>query len=305
MPAGTGGTQVEATWSNDGTQIVYSQNGQLVLDNPNDKSVKPVPDDRTPARDHQPQPVVRADEQRAHHRLHPAERQRDAQLCFATIGTFALQPICTSAPGWELGGQVDLVAGRPDDPRARRPRTAAHTFGLLAFNSNVAVLDPGVRLGPRHARRPTTSVAGQGVFAGAFSPNGKKMALVSNIGTGDFNLYIVPAGNFKPNASQQLPVSACQVAWRSDGQAARRDAAERAVRVRPRSGRSSAINLANPRSPTILDEPRARTPPGSRSRPVADPRSPMSPPGSEPLVLVLPDGARFPLRGRDDDRPRR
>jgi hypothetical protein len=57
----------------------------------------------------------------------------------------------------------------------------------------------------------------QGILAGAFSPDGKKMALVAgSVGTG-FNLFIVKAGDFNPTQQDGLPVTACQISWRSDG----------------------------------------------------------------------------------------
>ncbi len=43
------------------------------------------------------------------------------------------------------------------------------------------------------------------------------MALVSNVGQQDFFLYVVPRGDFTPTQAQELPVRACQVAWRPDG----------------------------------------------------------------------------------------
>jgi hypothetical protein len=89
------------------------------------------------------------------------------------------------------------------------------------------------------------------VFASAFSPDGKRMALVSNLGSSDFHLYVVPAGTFSPTPAQQLPVRACQVAWRSDGQ-------ELAV-MQPdglcsptATGTIVGIDLSNPRTPTTL-----------------------------------------------------
>ena len=248
VPAGTGGTQVEAAWSNDGTQIVYSQNGQLVLDNPKDKSVKPF-------QMTSPQPgITNLDPSFAptNSKHIVAFIQRSASgtaLCFATVGPFALNRSCTNAPGWELGNQVNWAPGG-QTILVFGAQNGGHTFGLLAFNSNVAFSTQASDWG--HGTLQTNdSVAGQGVVAGAFSPNGKKMALVSNIGTGAFNLYIVRAGNFNPNVSQQLPVSACQVAWRSDSQAVA-VMQPNGVCSSTAFGTISAINLATPRNPTTL-----------------------------------------------------
>ena len=61
------------------------------------------------------------------------------------------------------------------------------------------------------------SVAGQGIFAGAFSPDGKQMALVAGSNNAGFNLFVVKAGNFNPTQQNALNVTACQISWRSDG----------------------------------------------------------------------------------------
>ena len=96
-----------------------------------------------------------------------------------------------------------------------------------------------------------TSVALQGVFAGAFSPDGKHMALVSNEASDDYHLYIVKAANFNVTPAQELPVRACQISWRSDSQ-------ELAV-MQPNglcgpdaTGTVVAVDLSNPRTPTTL-----------------------------------------------------
>jgi dipeptidyl aminopeptidase/acylaminoacyl peptidase len=176
-------------------------------------------------------------------------RAHGAQLCFATIGPFALNADCTAAPGWDLGGEVDWS---PDGSTilVLGSRNHGANFGLLAFTSNVPFSTHAADWG--HGNLQTNaSVPGQGVFAGAFSPDGKRMALVSNIGGSDFHLYIVPAGVFTPTPAQQLPVRACQVSWRSDGQ-------EVAV-MQPdglcaptATGTVVGIDLSNPRTPTTL-----------------------------------------------------
>jgi hypothetical protein len=60
--------------------------------------------------------------------------------------------------------------------------------------------------------------ANQGIFAGAFSPDGKQLALVAGSISAGFNLYIVKAnGSFSPTPQDAVPgVTACQISWRSD-----------------------------------------------------------------------------------------
>jgi beta-lactam-binding protein with PASTA domain/Tol biopolymer transport system component len=217
VPAGQG-AQVEASWSPDGTHIIYSQDGQLLLFRPNVKGAKPL-------QETQPQAGV-AD-------LNPSfapttkspliafiqstgtVQKPQTKLCFATIGPSALNPDCTSAGPWDLGGQVEWS---PDGTTILvfGSRNGGANFGILAFTSNVPFSTQASNWG-HGALQTNASVAHQGVFAAAFSPNGKQMALVSNAGQPDFFLYIVPRGDFTPTQAQELPVRACQVAWRPDG----------------------------------------------------------------------------------------
>ncbi|HSC02447.1 MAG TPA: PASTA domain-containing protein [Solirubrobacteraceae bacterium] len=242
------GPDVEASWSPDGTHLVVSEGGRLVLDQPGAIGAAPFPltPPTTGVADLNPAfaPTTKA--------LIVAFIQRGAggaKLCFATIGRFALNADCTGAPGWDLGGQVDWS---PDGSTILVLGTRNHgaNFGLLAFTSNVPFSTHAADWG--HGTVQTNaSDAGQGVFAGAFSPDGKRMALVSNLGSSDFHLYVVPAGTFSPTPAQMLPVRACQVAWRSDGQ-------ELAV-MQPdgpcgptATGTVVGIDLSNPRTPTTL-----------------------------------------------------
>jgi beta-lactam-binding protein with PASTA domain len=247
VPAGAGPT-VEASWSPDGTHLVESQGGRLVLVQPNAPGAAPfaltppTPGilDLNPSFAPTTKALILAFVQRS---------SNGARLCFATIGKFALNADCTAAPGWDLGGQVDWS---PDGSTilVLGSRNRGANFGLLAFTSNVPFSTHAADWG--HGTLQTNaSVAGQGVFAGAFSPDGKRMALVSNIGSSDFHLYVVPAGTFSPSPAQQLPVRACQVSWRSDGQ-------ELAV-MQPdglcdptATGTIVGVDLSSPRMPTTL-----------------------------------------------------
>ena len=247
LPA-SAGPDVEASWSPDGTHLVVSEAGRLVLEQPNARGAAPF--SLTP-----PTPGVEdlnpsfAPTTKALIIAFIERRAGTAQLCFATIGRFALNSDCTAAPGWDLGGEVDWS---PDGSTilVLGSRNHGANFGLLAFTSNVPFSTHAADWG--HGNLQTNaSIAGQGVFAGAFSPDGKRMALVSNIGSSDFHLYIVRAGLFTPTAAQQLPVRACQVSWRPDGQ-------ELAV-MQPdglcgptATGTVVGIDLSNPRTPTTL-----------------------------------------------------
>ena len=240
------GPDVEASWSPDGTHLVESSGGRLALVQPNAPAPfelgPPTPgvEDLNPAFAPTTKALIIAFVRRG---------TGGARLCFATIGRFALNADCTAAPGWDLGGEVDWS---PDGSTilVLGTRNRGANFGLLAFTSNVPFSTHAADWG--HGTLQTNaSVPGQGVFAGEFSPDGKRMALVSNIGSSDFHLYVVPAGTFSPTPAQQLPVRACQASWRSDGQ-------ELAV-MQPdglcgptATGTVVGVDLSNPRTPTTL-----------------------------------------------------
>jgi hypothetical protein len=91
-------------------------------------------------------------------------------------------------------------------------------FGLIEFVSNVAFSTQASLWGQGTV---VTDIArpGHGMIAGAFSPDGKQVALVSNIGTSGFYVFLAPAADFKlAPPAKALPVTACQVAWRPDSQ---------------------------------------------------------------------------------------
>ena len=195
VPAGMG-PNVEASWSPDGTHLVVSAGGRLVLDQPTAPGAAPFPltpptpgvEDLNPSFAPTTKALIVAFIQRGAGR---------ARLCFATIGRFALNADCTAAPGWDLGGEVEWS---PDGSTilVLGTRNRGANFGLLAFTSNVPFSTHAADWG--HGTLQTNaSLPGQGVFAGAFSPDGKRVALVSNLGSADFHLYVVPAGTLLPH----------------------------------------------------------------------------------------------------------
>jgi beta-lactam-binding protein with PASTA domain len=249
VPAGPG-PQVEPSWSPDGTHLVYSQNGQLVLFEPNVKNAQPLQLTQATSgvADQNPSfaPTLKANIVAFIQRTGKA-----SQLCFAVIGTIVpVNPDCTAPPsGWALGGEVNW-SPNGSTILVFATRNGGANFGLLAFTSNVPFSTQASQWG-HGALETTASVAGQGVFAGAFAPNGKSMALVSNIGGNGFHLYIAPAGNFNLTPAEERPVDACQISWRSDSQ-------ELAV-MQPSglcqptaTGTIVAVNLSDPRNLTTL-----------------------------------------------------
>jgi beta-lactam-binding protein with PASTA domain len=219
-PAGTNPPRQktdEATWTADGQQLVYVQgesasSGRLMSFAPNQPGARPVA--LTPAGTNVRDPAPAPNGQTV---AFIDRSQGFGRLCFATIGTGA--PInpddCTSHPGYDLGGQISwspmgkaiLVFGVD--------RSDGSKHGLLEFRSTTA-------FSPNASAWDQGSLAtrnGQDVIAGAFSPDGKHVALISDFNRSTFHLFVAPANVYDITKATVYAVEACQVSWRSDSQA--------------------------------------------------------------------------------------
>src|SRR5205807_984682 len=88
-------------------------------------------------------------------------------------------------------------------------------FGLIEFNSNVPFSTHAADWGQGQVVTPI--IPGEGVISGQFSPDGKQVALVSDIGTRHFSVYLVKPNDLGLSHASTTTISACQVAWRPDG----------------------------------------------------------------------------------------
>ena len=210
--------QWEASWSPDGNRLIYVQGGQLWLFSVNHPGAQPRPLTGQGRDDHEPAFAPDSENKIAFIRGAAGHKQ----LCFAIVGPNPLSPDCTSHPGFDLGRQI---AWSPDGTAILAYGKATDndkTFGLIEFLSNLAFSTHASDWGQG---KPVTDISrpGVGFIAGAFSPNGKQVALVSNVGGRGFHVYLAPAsdlGRINPIADRRTNVLsslACQVSWRPDG----------------------------------------------------------------------------------------
>jgi beta-lactam-binding protein with PASTA domain len=249
VPAGVG-AQIEPAWSLNGQHLVYEQSGQLVMVEPGVKGSVPAilthppqgTTDRNPAFAPTEAAIVVAYIQGVGNNAH--------QLCFVSATKFSQSNTCTNVPGFALGGQVSWS---PDGSTilvlGTRNKGGAN-FGLLSFSSSVPFSGQASNWG-QPTLQTNASVGGQGIFAGAISPDGKKMALVAGSINSGFNLFIVKPNDFSPTQQDELPVTACQISWRSDSQ-------ELAV-MQPNglctptaTGKILGVDPSNPGAPKLL-----------------------------------------------------
>jgi beta-lactam-binding protein with PASTA domain len=205
---GTNRGDDEATWSADASHIAYRSGDDIMLAVPG-----------------QPGSVLAHREGQSFHdpTFAPAGRvlalvsrsaAGDGDLCLLDVKAGA-KPACIKDPGTDVGRSVSwspdgrqiLVAGHAKD----RP----DTFGLVLYRSSkpfsARASDWGKGEVVTDASKPNV-----GALAGAFSPDGKSLAVAANI-RGGFQLFITTADDFKLSQAKQFPVAACAVAWRPDG----------------------------------------------------------------------------------------
>jgi hypothetical protein len=141
------------------------------------------------------------------------------KLCFGAVGPNPLNANCTSHPGWSLGRGIAWAPGGREILVSGAQNGHPGTFGLIQFLSNVRYSGHATDWGQGKVVTSTTTT-GHGVIAGAFSPDGKQVALLSNIGVGSFHVVLAPRGDYSlaPPATVTA-ISGCRVAWRPDGQA--------------------------------------------------------------------------------------
>jgi beta-lactam-binding protein with PASTA domain len=238
--------QEEATWSADGSHVVYRQGGALVLLRPNKQGVQPFVLTGPGSDAHDP---AFAPTRTANILAFIERRSGTGRLCLATVGPNALAPDCTSHPGWDLGGQL---AWSPDGSQILVFGVqVGHpgTFGLIDFASNVPFSTHASDWG--HGVLVTNdSKTNEGVIAGALSPSGRQLALIANFGGSGFRLYLTKPQDFALAFATALPVSACELSWRPDSGGLALMEADSACQEA--TGRIVTFELAKPQSETAI-----------------------------------------------------
>jgi beta-lactam-binding protein with PASTA domain len=217
-PPPPGQLQDEASWSADGTRLVYVQGpvngGRLIQITPGAKGAQPTAVTNPGVNARYP-----AFAPKATSNVLAFIGGGGNKLCFGTVGPNPLNPNCTSHPGWSLGRQVAWAPGGREILVFGVQNGRPGTFGLIQFLSNVAYSGHATDWGQGKVVTSTTRPQ-QGVIAGAFSPNGKQVALLSNIGGGSFHVVLAPRGDYSlAPPAMVTAIAGCRVAWRPDGQA--------------------------------------------------------------------------------------
>jgi beta-lactam-binding protein with PASTA domain len=206
------GTQEEPTWSADGSHVAYRSGTQIVVVAPGGSGAEVAV---TPANQDARDPAF-APTTDANVLAFIRKTGDDSDLCFVTVGTKIGKPACIKDPRFDIGPPISWSPDGASILALAVTRDNEKRFGLIRYTTQV----------PFSARASDwdkgtvvtdTSQAGRGVIAGALSPDGKQLAVVSNLDAPQFHLLLTKPADFRLSQAQSLPVRACTVAWRPDG----------------------------------------------------------------------------------------
>ena len=140
----------------------------------------------------------------------------DTNLCLGQLTGDGLTPRCINEPKFQIGRAIHWA---PDGKSiiAFGVRQLGE-FGMFRWKSKKPFSTDPKDWG-KGKLETDTSKTNEGVLDAAFSPDGTRLALVSNQGGGPFQLYLGKKDDFLLTAAKPTTVRACKVAWRSDGEA--------------------------------------------------------------------------------------
>ncbi len=134
-----------------------------------------------------------------------------SSLCLMTVGQ---EPRCKSEPDFDVALAMHWA---PDGKSilATAKTLTGDSPGIVRWRSDVPFSDD-----PTDWSDATfvtdISRPGKGVVDAALSPDGKRLALVTNFQSSGYQLWITKAGDFSLADATPTDLRACKVAWRSD-----------------------------------------------------------------------------------------
>jgi beta-lactam-binding protein with PASTA domain len=205
---GTNRGDDEATWSADGTHIAYRSGSDLLLAKPGQSAT----------------PLVKAGAAEAFH--NPAfapqghvlafvrRTSGGSAICFVDVQATVGPPDCVNDPGKVIGRSVSWSYDGGQIVAAGQAKGHPNKFGLVLYRSSKPFSSTAADWGKGTFATDTRRL-NVGALAGAFSPDGKRLAVAANFG-GSFQLYLTKTADVSLRQAKQLPVPACQVAWAPD-----------------------------------------------------------------------------------------
>ncbi len=213
--AKTPATEKDATWAPDGQHVAYASNGRIMLADVAKPDEAPIA--LTPAGQRYADPSFAPTAEGqvlAVARLNSTQAN-DRDFCVGLVTEDGLRPTCkedddtgVSDAKWAPDGKTVLL------PAVRKDGAV----GIIRYRSEDAFSPRADSWKGGDFVTPVDPSGGTGVIDIAIAPDGKSVAVVSNLDSPEFRLAFADIDDLGLEKARRRPVQACKVVWRPDGQ---------------------------------------------------------------------------------------
>jgi beta-lactam-binding protein with PASTA domain len=205
--AKTTAREKDPTWSADGGSVVYTANGRLM-------SADMIKRDRVPS------PLRPADETYADPSFAPIATRSvlavgrvnadgDRDLCVGRVRVDSFTPQCIADNRFTIGFAHWSPSGK--QILAFAVQSDRKRFGIVQYRSKRPF--SALKSDWRGGGFVTPRGEGKGVWDAAISPDGKRLAAVSDLDTAVPQLYLTTPDDIRLRRTKALPIPACKVQW--------------------------------------------------------------------------------------------
>jgi beta-lactam-binding protein with PASTA domain len=140
----------------------------------------------------------------------------DRDLCLGQITGDGMTPRCIAEPEYSIGGAIHWAPNGKSILAGATSNKTLGEFGVMRWTSKKPFSPDPADWG-KGKIVTDISKPNEGVKEAALSPDGKRLALLSNLGGGPFQLVLAKPRDFAMTNANPTGVRACKVSWRPDG----------------------------------------------------------------------------------------